>query len=49
MFGAENISFGSGSAEPQIRKIDQARAPAPALDSFIRDLENYIFWLKQWD
>jgi hypothetical protein len=33
--GAENISFGFGSTEPQIR------ISAPAPDSFIRYLENY--------
>jgi hypothetical protein len=38
-YGAENISFDSGSrAEPQIRIA--APATVPALDSFIRNLEN---------
>ncbi len=35
---AENISFGSGSVEPQVRNV------AAALYSFRRYLENYLFW-----
>jgi hypothetical protein len=38
--GAEPISFGSGSTETQIRIL------APAPDSFIRYLENYLFDLQ---
>ncbi len=42
--GEENISFGSGSKEPQIRL--SATAPAQAPESFLKYLENYFFRLR---
>ena len=38
---AENISFGSGSTEPQIRISNPARVPASAPDCFIRYIKKY--------
>jgi hypothetical protein len=47
-YGAENISLGSGSMEPQIQISAPAPAPvpapAPAPDGFMRYLENYPFY-----
>ncbi len=42
--GAESICFDSGSTEPQIRIAAPAQAPAPAPGSFMRWIENYLFW-----